>query len=235
MSLPHVTVVRLVVVAAACVAACAKPCKIGAPYAAKEPSIQKIALYPLVVSDQAQADLDTQQFLPVFRETFYAKVRETRLLRAVDFAPPDEVERVLTDKGVHAATTGIVGLSVPIFRAPTAPELKVLKDEGLDGVLLFQVVGYNEVGAGSQMAQACLAGMVGAGAQAENNFVNVHMSFVDAASGEALWNFSGIVPGPAFEKKETVRTKLSEEAAKSFARFCPLSKDYKKGRCEGSL
>ena len=212
------------------VSGCGAPFKKLPKYDETKDRIQTIALYPLHYSDDGEEE---RLFGMVFSEIFFESVETMPMIRSLGFIEEDSTVSLMKAKGI--TVTGeradvVEGSTFPIYKRLTPSDLQAISKEA--EVLIFcDLLNYNEVGAGEELAQACASGLLSTcltggmvtTVASEENEVSMKITLFETTTGQPIWEYT-----PHFTASLTgeQRTKFTEKIIAGFRKYFPLSVDF---------
>ena len=211
-------------------------CGCGAPFKKfpgfdeTQERIQTIALYPLHYTDDGEEE---RLFGMVFSEVFFESVEAMPMIRPLKFIEEDSTVSLIEAKGITitGVRTDIVeGSTFPIYKQLTPSDLQAVSKEA-EVLILCNLLNYNEVGAGEELAQACATGLASAcltggmvtTATSEQNEVSMKITLLETATGVPIWEYS---PHFTASMSGEQRAKFTQNITAGFRTDFPLSANF---------
>ena len=174
---------------------CAAPYKLMPEFENRKDQIRTIALYPLYFSDKGN---EQYLFGNVFKESFYNAVKETPVIRPIDFIIPDSTVSQIEKKGV-SIVTGQDSLAIEsdsliyfhVYKQPTTNEIQQIS-EIADAMLYCDLKLYNEVEFAKQMTQAMVTACLTLGTVSvfEKAVVHMDISLIETKTAKPIWTYT---------------------------------------------
>ncbi|MBN2356807.1 hypothetical protein JXO59_11895 [candidate division KSB1 bacterium] len=213
--------------------ACAAPYKLFPEYEQQQRAIHRIALYPLIYTDDGRYQ---RLFGLTFHEQFYDYIAATRCIRAIHFIPPDSTVSLFREAGLDVVSflTGVVDendleTEYADYAPLIADEVRLISDRA-DAILFCDLTEYIELSPGEELGLAVASFFItgcltGESSSSEENEIRMTMSLVSTRTGSVLWTYH-----PHFtlsmSERETTRTDFTMKIASGFRKYFPLSIEF---------
>lgn len=212
------------------VGGCAAPFKMMPEYEKHQARLQRIALYPLHYSEDGKEE---RLFGMVFSDNFFRSVEAMPMIRPLKFIGPDSTVSLLEVKGISIAGHRgdiVEGTAFPIYKRLEPNDLQAISKDA-HGLIFCDLLSYNEVGAGEELAQAivtgvattCLTGGLVTSAYSESNTVRMNITLFETTTGRSIWEYT-----PYFTASLTgeQRMRFTQNIVQGFLKYFPLSKGF---------
>lgn len=212
--------------------ACAVPYKIMPGYWQDEDQIQTIAFYPLLYKE---AGHEQRLFGMFFSSMFFPSATNLDMIRPLKFIMPDSTVAILESAEILIGSKkddikDVAGTALCYYRRLSQRELEKISDK-FDAIIFCDLLKYNEVGAGEQLAQACASSILTMGMVTvhEKNLINMRISMVSTYTGEEFWSYNANFSGGYGEP----RSRFSRNILNGFRRYFPLSQEFRTKEMSG--
>jgi len=211
---------------------CAAPFKLMPKYEEYKDKIQTIALYPLLYTKDGY---EQRLFGMTFTNIFYSAIPEIAMVRPIKFIEPDSTVAIFRSNELEIVDSirgGIVkGATFPVFKQLSQSDLQTISEE-VDGLILCDLIDYNEVGAGEKFVQACgtallttcLTGGLVTASYSENNMVDMKLTLFETTTGSPIWEYEPKFSGGLGEQ----RMNYTNQIITGFRKYFPLSNEFKR-------
>lgn len=221
----HVTAIVALLAVVVFVMGCAAPYTLRPGFEERRGEIERIGLYPLVYTQDGK---EQRLFGETFARVFYDGAKRVIMTPPVVLEGPDELLEafeaggyVLVDS-VHVKD--LLGSKFPRYPMPSTSAFRAVSGE-YDAIIVPTLLAYNEVDAGTEVAQMCLSTCLTGGivTVSENNMLSFTLDLVDTQSGTSLWTYTAAYAGEIGVQ----RANYSERLVSNLAKYFPFSVLFK--------
>lgn len=232
MQIKYIKLLILILITTIFLSACAVPYKIMPGYWQDEDQIQTIAFYPLLYS---KAGNEEMLFGMTFSSIFFHSTANFSMIRPIRFIMPDSTLAILESAEILVGSKkddikDVTGTALCFYKRLSQGELEKVSDK-FDAIIFCDLLKYNEVGAGEQLAQACASTILTMGMVTvhEKNLINMRISMVSTYTGEEFWSYNANFAGGYGEP----RLRFSRNILNGFRRYFPLSQEFRSKEMSG--